>query len=542
MVSDGSSGLELVMEQVDVSDWERVLSENLSQRERELPPSWVRVAGAGKIVYEKLGHVYVSGTSRVMANEIVRIMNEAREMLVVCSFLLADEAVENALLQAAQRKVRVYVLLASEARLGKEAGGGEFDRKVLEEHKAMLRRLGGWVMFRSAEGFHAKVVVADPWTTPTGILLTANLTKEALGRNEELGVQLTASEVRAVAGHLRWAMWEAAEHEVLDGSRFQVFTPLGKIEPFVESLPVVATTAHVNSIRAEALRLISQARSSIVISSFGWDVNHEVVQLLCRRAREGLDVTVLCRIRPVSMKALLALAEAGAKVLGFRWLHAKAIWTDSGEAMLMSANIESDGLDKGFELGVVLKDYRAHAVRDCLTDWQGAAQWQLVHSPKLGSVEGDIQMWQEGRLVDASVLRTADVDLGRVTADSADALWAPRPAFSPDSLPFAHELVCRWRVIAPALPASAIEQKKEIVEGNGEVSPAELVSMGQGGKKGKRKTGASQHGGRKHVSWDPPVYRIAGGALVVAIRSMDDLSRASDVMREAGATAIVRVA
>ena len=96
------------------------------------------------------------------------------------SFLLADKGVEDALLATAKRGVRVYVLLASEARLGKEESEGEFDKKVLELHKQMLTRLGGHVLFRSAPHFHAKVVVVDPEKSPAGILLTAVASARAL--------------------------------------------------------------------------------------------------------------------------------------------------------------------------------------------------------------------------------------------------------------------------------------------------------------------------------------------------------------------------
>ena len=124
-----------------------------------------------------------------MATAIVTLLADAQEKVVLSSFLLADKGVEDAIFEAAKRGVRVYILIASEARLGREDGEGEFDKRVLAQHKAMLERLGGYALFRSASHFHAKVVIADPDTRPAGILLTANLTREALERNEELAVR-----------------------------------------------------------------------------------------------------------------------------------------------------------------------------------------------------------------------------------------------------------------------------------------------------------------------------------------------------------------
>ena len=86
-------------------------------------------------------------------------------------------------------------------------------------------------------------------------------------------------------------------------------------------------------------------------------------ELMCARARQGVSLTVLARVRPRAMPALVALAEAGARVLGFKWLHAKALWADSGRGLVMSANLEKHGLDGSFELGVRLDGERAEELR-----------------------------------------------------------------------------------------------------------------------------------------------------------------------------------
>lgn len=495
------------------SSWQKAYVEVIDQRQCELPPTWASTQATALPRGERGRAVFESGRNREMANAIVSLLSQAREKVVISSFLLADKAVEDAIYQAATGGVRIYVLLASEARLGREEVEGEFDKRVLEQHKAMLIRLGGHALFRSAPSFHAKVVVVDPDTRPAGILLTANLTSEALERNEELAVTLTATEAVEVTGYLKWAMWESAEHELIDpNDRFKATRPLGKVTHPEDGAAVVATTAATNRVRAEALRLIDSARSRIVVSSFGWDEDHEVVQRLCTRAREGLDVTVLARVRPSSMQALLALARAGATVLGFRWLHAKAVWADSGQALVMSANLQRDGLDHGFELGVRLSDGRAEEVLERLEGWRRAAAWRLDPKPRLGALSGAVMLWQRGQLVEAEVKASIDVDLGAVTAASAASLEAPRPALSENGeLPrLAHELRCTWRVVAPTLASKAKEWRR----------PAE----------GKDQPPSS---------YVPPVYREPSGRLVVAVRSPDELEQARAVMTEVGAAAIV---
>jgi cardiolipin synthase len=384
--------------------WKKAFVEVVDQRREKLPPAWLATNKTSAPRTERGHEVHESGRERVAASTIVALLRQAAVKVVVSSFLLADKGIEDALLAIAKRGVRVYVLLASEARLGKEDSEGEFDKKVLELHKQMLIRLGGHVLFRSAPHFHAKVVIVDPETRPAGILLTANLTSEALERNEELAIVLTKQEVVEATAYAKWAMWEAAEHELVDPQdRFKAVKPLGKLPHPGPSSALVATTSKTATIRDEALRLINGARSRIVVSSFGWDAEHEVVRRLAARAREGVDVTVIARMRPSSMPALLALAEAGAKVVGFRWLHAKAIWTDSGQAMVMSANFQADGLNHGFELGIRITGNRASEVLERLDRWAEGSEWRLATAPTLGDASGKVMVWQGGKLVDGDL-------------------------------------------------------------------------------------------------------------------------------------------
>lgn len=493
--------------------WQKPFVEIIDQRQRELPPAWASTQATVTARGERGRAVFESGRSREMANAVIALLSQAREKVVMSSFLLADKAVEDAIHQAAARGTRVYVLLASEARLGREEGEGEFDKRVLEEHKAMLTRLGGRALFRSAPHFHAKVVVIDPDTQPEGMLLTANLTTEALERNEELAIVLSAAEAVEVTGYLKWAMWESAEHELIDPKdRFKATRPIGKVAHPEPGVSVVATTATSNTVRAEALRLIDGAQSRIVVSSFGWDENHDVVRRLCARAREGLDVTVLARVRPSSMQALLVLAQAGATVFGFRWLHAKAIWTDSRQAMVMSANLQRDGLDHGFELGVRLSDGRAQEVLERLVGWSRAAAWRLHPKPHLGALSGAVRLWQRGQLIDVEIKPSVDVDLGTVTAASAAMLQAQRPTLSESGdLPrLAHELRCMWVVVAPTLAPKAKERRRPVEEKD-----------------------------QPPLSYTPPVFREPGGRLVVAVRSPHELEQARAVMTEVQAATIV---
>ena len=88
-------------------------------------------------------------------------------------------------------------------------------------------------MIHSSNNFHAKIILCDPNTEPRGMLLTANLTHEALGRNQELSVHLTKNEIIENMKILRWAFWEYAENEIIDNKgTFYAYRPLNEITEY----------------------------------------------------------------------------------------------------------------------------------------------------------------------------------------------------------------------------------------------------------------------------------------------------------------------
>ena len=512
--------------------WEKTLRRVVDQSDTLLPSAWVSKRAEEKLGVEACGGVLVSGRNRLLAQEVISMIDAAKDKVVLVSFLFADRDIEDALLRAFGRGVRVYVLIASEARLGREEPDGEFDKRVLDEHKSMLNRLAGYVLFRSAAHFHAKAVVIDPEHSPQGVLLTCNLTKEALERNEEMAVKLTASEVMGVTSYLKWAMWESAEHELLEPGRFKTVKALGVVAHPDTGGPVMATTSKVNTIREVMLRQIDQASRKIVVCSYGWEEAQEVVRHLCAKAKQGVSVTVLARVRPAAMPALAALANAGARVLGFQWLHAKAMWTDTGSSMVMSANLERHGLDKGFELGVLMHDARAQGVHDQLMRWADEAQWIFQEGPSIGDSVGQVKFWRRGRLEEGRVEASIDVDLGLVVAHSADQLDAPMPELKGgDGYPVpARQVACTWHVCPPVLAANARERKKLVKDSD----------KGNNKDKGKDKEKAQgKDKGQKEVAYDLPVYEEPGGRLVVVVEESGQLELARKVMREVGASAIV---
>lgn len=423
--------------------------------------AWVPNDARGAAVTETVStEVFTTGRKRNAASWIARCIDDAAETVVVSTFLFADKALEEALLRAAARGVRVYALMAASTRLDREPrDDAEFDLRVRDEHKAMLRRVAGHVLVRSAEDFHAKFVLVDPTgARPCGWLLTANLTSEALERNEELVIELSRDEVDRAFAWARHAFWARATHELLDAQQLAPCTPLPEAAVPPADGAVVVTCGATCAVRDAALDVIRGAGKRLVVASFGWQLDHPVVQALLARVRAGLSLTILARVRPSAMPALLALREVGATVLGFKWLHAKAIWGDQGEALVASANLERHGLDQGFEVGARLSGARAEAVGRALDAWAAVAAHRLETSVTVGAVTGEVQAWRGGSLQPVVVEPSRELALRTETAPCVTlrGTLAPPTVEAPSNGKRFHRTVLRRTIESPVLSPKAV--------------------------------------------------------------------------------------
>lgn len=238
-------------------DFEAPRTETVSQIGRPLGMAWVPKPRS--VSKQSLGNddLLPADASRCLEDTLVKMIGDAQEMVVLCSFLLASDRMIAALEAATRRGVRVYMMLASEARLGQEREEDDFSKHCREHHEEMLRRLAPHAMIRSAAHYHAKTVLIDPkGPNAQGWLLTANITDEALTRNEELGLRLTSEEVRSVFVELRHAFWERAEHR-MSGTDFRPAKPLGAVEFPAAGLALVTSPPR-RSIQDTALELIEK--------------------------------------------------------------------------------------------------------------------------------------------------------------------------------------------------------------------------------------------------------------------------------------------
>lgn len=507
-----------------MSQFDKKISQTVSRHNMTLPTLWIEQKQARSTLPETLGEICISGKQRQLADNIIEVLQNAKQMVVICSFLFADAHIEDAIVAAANRGVRVYLLLASEVRLAQAPGEQDYSKEMVEKHKGTLKRLGGRVLVRSSSQFHAKVIVSDPFSDEAaGFLLTANMNKMAIEGGEEIGVRLNSDEAFEVAANLRWAMWECAEHEMTDNKTFRDIKPSEQVLHHGNHRQIHATTPRSPMLKHQLIDVIKSANKELVIACFGWQHDHPVIEAIAEQAQAGVKVTILARAgRQKTMPALEKLAAAGAIVLGFKWLHAKVVWSDNQEAMVTTANFEKHGLDTGFELGIHLKDERVGLVERYLRQWINTAKWQLSLNAKLGDVEGRVLSDIDGKFEEIRIVSSDVKDLGEIPAKSLhDMKLSPKFPEQPWHQCPIHELEFEWTVKAPVLANKSKEQFQAQANNNN-------------GSKDKDKA-------NKPVDkpYNPPVFKEPNGRKVIAIDSEQQLAAAISLAQSLAIDTIV---
>lgn len=467
-----------------------------------LPPAWLRQRKTRPEQNEKANSViWRTGPNGLFREQLIATIGNAREVVLIASFLLSDEGIAQALLDASERRVRVYILTASEARLGKLVDeDAEFEQRMVEEHKTLLDRLAGRVVLRTAGHLHAKFLIIDPASPKTrGFLSTANF-NPALRDSVELGVELSHEQAIELVSWFNWAFWQEAEHELADKGRLAaVASPPRTPSPPVNNR-IVGTGVESNSLKNKVIQLIKGAKEYLLICSYGLETEHAAVDAIESRALSGVSVTLLTRPRPAVHEACLRLSKAGVRILGHDKLHAKALVSDAG-ALVMTANLETDGLDQGFEVGIDLSQPEAHwELESTLMVWADTFPWQFALDADRREHLDEICLSEKGLRSGIRQLEKEHlVPLSPVIASSAlDMESAPEPDMPPPSEDKAYYQQVRyeWEIHPPKLPTGA-KQRFEKYE--------EPVTT----KKG------TQRMEKKQRPFNPPVYDHAGQVYVV---------------------------
>lgn len=341
---------------------------------------------------------YAGGVSTIQ-DELIAMIDGAREKVFVATLYLGDAGVREALVRAADRlRGGVYVVAALDNKgldkaINETDDITDVDKQIEYRNFKEITTRGIYV--RGYPGLHAKYVVVDD---AVALVSSANLATRAFHETGENGVVVTAQpDVRRLAT-LFTRLWA---HSTFDLPPNRTESPVKHRDAGrAPRLPEVTGNGPLWTFEPEmtvlsAMReVIDSARSDLVLATYSLlGIAHRLSadkparpELLLDPVRaavdRGVDVRMLLRGRNIgdaTRREAATFADAGVRIVPDRLNHAKGVIADATRGALFSANfVPHMGLLGGVEVGMRLDDtpalaeasrYFAHAMAEADLDF-----------------------------------------------------------------------------------------------------------------------------------------------------------------------------
>ncbi|MHA1328750.1 MAG: phospholipase D-like domain-containing protein [Promethearchaeota archaeon] len=346
----------------------------------------------------KVGDSFIlSGKDKLLVNKIIEMINEAKEMICICTFIFAEKEITKSLIQVSHKGTRIYILTASDRYLRSLPDEeNEFDKKTFAQSKDLFNSLYGKAKIRTSDSFHSKYIIIDPkLETKKGLLLTCNLTTKALIENLEIGVILSKEEIDALFFHFCNGFWLQSQFDYINEEFREINSPFKNYE-YRNIRNLLVTSFYEQNIKKSLLKLLNSECKRIDLLTFSISDDNDIFKKLLKKLDEGVEINVLTRPRVKNMIPLIELLNAGAKIYGHPNIHAKGClikYDTMIKGIIMTANFEKLGLDKGYETGILIEDERIKDLALIFKNWFQKAPYILKSNLSLQDLNGKIKMW-----------------------------------------------------------------------------------------------------------------------------------------------------
>ena len=395
------------------------------------------------------------------------LIETASEVVCLSSFLLQDSPIISSILRVAERGVRVYILTAGEDDLKVADEDDTQPSERVAEFKKLLSKLSDKVLLRTGD-FHAKFLLIDPaLQSRRGMMLTSNLTVDALsGLNMELAVFLTPAEVMSFFNQFIKGFWTLSRHELRKG-RLEEFSEKEYI-PEVKSVQInhPNTCGEMKTIREAALELINSARRSIAIAAWTFSPTTDILKALLTQAERDIKVVVYTRPNFLNATSMEQLAEKGAAIIAHDRYRAKVVIADGDRCLITTSNFSEQGLDTGFETGVLRSGRDAAQLGKIIEEWDKKCEWELSIHARLRDLKGQIIEIEKSEkdavkraIVDTKTVELKDLPLSELVPQN-EIKW-PEMKYSNKEDELCQKIQFRCLAIMPRMPAGVTEVNLE---------------------------------------------------------------------------------
>ncbi len=312
-----------------------------------------------------------------LKNEVLKLVHNSVEVLKVCSFIITDKEIFEAILNKAQNSnTSVFILtqldkskLTDSFSLLDYLTEEEIKESTALTHLKYIKILfDNGVHVRASISAHAKFIIAD---RNTGFLTSANLTTASLSLNTESGIYLNDSSCTELDKLFDVIFQKGTSYRqfLSSNKRNKVLIVQAEMKMQRELLPITNASQLrftyedlTNNLYDELISVIDSAAEYLYLSSFsivGLELLQELTNALKEAVLRGVRVFVFCRGMNYRHDHLLGsqiLHSCGAEIFGDIYNHSKGIINES-RGMLFTANIDGHhGLKNGFEVGCILDE------------------------------------------------------------------------------------------------------------------------------------------------------------------------------------------
>jgi phosphatidylserine/phosphatidylglycerophosphate/cardiolipin synthase-like enzyme len=398
-------------------------------------PARTRFTSVPTSAWDEYRHCFTyAGGGSTIHDELIAMIDGARQKVFVATLYLGDARVREALVRAADRlRGGVYVVAALDNKgldkaINETDDLADVDKQIEYRNFKEITTRGIYV--RGYPGLHAKYVVVDD---SVALVSSANLATRAFCRTGENGVVVTRKSDVHVLATLFARLWA---HSPFDMPPNRTESPVKHRDagrapklPEITGNGPLWTYESSATVLAAVRELIDSARSDLVLATYSLlgiahglsDREPARPDLLLDPVRAAVDrgvaVRLLLRGRNIgdaTRREATAFAEAGVRIVPDRLNHAKGVIADGARGALFSANfVPGMGLLGGVEVGMRLDGtpaldeagrYFAHAMAEADMDFvRDATAAELLPGVYVESFTA----WSHPTPIDVA-MRTAD--------------------------------------------------------------------------------------------------------------------------------------
>ncbi|MDH5403197.1 MAG: hypothetical protein OEY49_11950, partial [Candidatus Heimdallarchaeota archaeon] len=272
-------------------------------------------------------------------------------------------------------------------------------------------------LVRGSPHLHAKFVIVDPFSNAKGMLLTSNITTEALTRNPEFAVILNNYEIKELFEAFRYAFWEEADYELQDKKWARINK---KSTPNFTKWNSISSTIHINNdLQNKMIELIEKSNGDLHIGAYKISINTKLWDKIVNYANNN-RVFVYTRLHRDNQAVYEKLSLIpNVTIISSKYLHAKFLITKN-DVYITTANFNEMSFDNGFEVGIHLADIK-EGIR-IIENWKDNLEYVFVREMSIYDIESEeIYIYNPSKNTNEKITLLGELEKKEnITAESID--------------------------------------------------------------------------------------------------------------------------